>query len=312
MEALCQEFRVGWRTIERRMAAVEDVFGPVERRDGDGRAKLYSLPGGSGDRLLTRVETRELAELEHAITVAQGSDAGGRADLLRSLHRKLRASMRVDERRRLENDLELVMESETLARRPGPRTPVPAAVLETIRSALIMGRALGFRYEERPDPFEIVPWGVLFGQRSYLVCAFEGTDRPFNYRLDRMHDVKVLDRTAARPAKFDLAAFAARSFGTFHEEPQRVVLRFSPDAATDARAFLFHPTQEITENEDGSVTVTFTAGGFRQIAHHLFTWGETVRIEEPPILREEMRSCLTASRSALEREQPSEFDVTIK
>ena len=300
MTRLCEEFGVKRRTIERRMGAVESLFGPIERIEGHGRSMFYRLPGGAGDRMLTRIEAKELAELEHATAAAEGSDAAGRADLLRSLHVKLRASMRAAERNRIDVDLEALMESETLAHRPGPRRPVPATVLETLRSALLQGRAVAFAYEDRGTPFDVVPWGVLFGLRSYLVCAFEGTSGdPFLYRLDRMRDVRVLDRAAMRPDGFDLAAFAARSFGTFQEKPQRVVLRFMPTAAPDARTFLFHPTQQVCENEDGSVTIAFTAGGFRQIAHHLFTWGETVRIEEPAVLREEMRACLERAGAAL-------------
>lgn len=300
MEALCGEFGVGRRTIERRMAAIEGMFGPVEREDGDGRTKLYRLPGGAGDRLLTRLDARELAELEHAIAAAEASDIDARADLLRSLHGKLRASMRLTERTRLDSDLEGLMEHEMLACRPGPRARVPSDTIETLRTAMLSGRLVGFRYANRAEPTAMVPWGLVFGLRSYLVGAYPDTTAPHMYRLDRMADVAVLEAKGTRPARFDLAAYAARSFGTFQEEPQRVVLRFAADVAADARAFLFHPTQEVAENGDGSLTVSFTAGGFRQIAHHLFTWGRKVRIVEPEVLRDEMRHCLAEAALAVE------------
>ena len=302
MARLVQEIGVGRRTIERMLGAIEELFGPVERLPGDGASKLYRLPQLTEGRMLTKVRADELAELSHAINAARSSDTEGRADLLATLHEKLRASMRATERNRIAADLEGLLEAEALGRRPGPHARVPAQVLETLRDALLQGHAVGFRYEGRDKAFDVVPWGILFGLRSYLVCAFEGHEGdPYLYRLDRMSEVTVLPRSALRPEEFDLDAFAARSFGTFQEEPQDIVLHFTPAAAPDARAFEFHPTQTIEECEDGSIVVSFTAGGLRQIAHHLFSWGGTVRIEAPEALRNEMASCLDAARDTIAR-----------
>lgn len=90
------------------------------------------------------------------------------------------------------------------------------------------------------------------------------------------------------PATFSLAGYAAQSFGAFQEAPQDVELRFGPEAAEDARRFLFHPDQSVEPAEGGGLTVRFRAGGMRELVHHLFTWGETVEILAPASLRELM------------------------
>ena len=56
---------------------------------------------------------------------------------------------------------------------------------------------------------------------------------------------------------FDLEEFAARSFGVCQEEPVDVALRFAPEAAEDVESFLFHPRQEMENDEDGSLIVRF-------------------------------------------------------
>ena len=301
MARLTEELGTGRRTVERMMGAVEEVFGSVDRLSGDGASYLYRLPIGGGERFLSAVRPPELAELGHAIEAAERTGLPERAEHLRELERKLRATMRLPERTRVDVDLEAIMEAEALARRPEPHAPVPAAVLQTLRTALLAGNAVSFGYADRAEPFQVVPYGILFGLRSYLVCAFEGHDGdPFLYRLDRMRDVTVLNRHAPRPNGFDFKAFAARSFGTFQETPQEVRLRFLPDAVPDAETFRFHPTQASERLADGSLRVTFTAGGLRQVAHHLFTWGDTVRIEAPDALREEMRAALAKAGAALD------------
>ena len=38
-------------------------------------------------------------------------------------------------------------------------------------------------------------------------------------------------------------------------------------------------------NDDGSITVRFTAGGEHELCWHLITWGTTVTVEQPESLR---------------------------
>jgi predicted DNA-binding transcriptional regulator YafY len=91
-----------------------------------------------------------------------------------------------------------------------------------------------------------------------------------------------------------LRAYAERSFGVFQEEPKEIVLRFAPAAAPDARAFLFHPTQSLSDEADGSLTVRLRAGGLLELAHHLMSWGPSVTIVAPKALQDEMRELVAA------------------
>jgi predicted DNA-binding transcriptional regulator YafY len=71
----------------------------------------------------------------------------------------------------------------------------------------------------------------------------------------------------------------------FQEEAQDIVLRFDPSAAPDARTYLFYPTNTMTDEADGSLTVCFRAARLLQIAYHLMTWGPTVAILAPDRLK---------------------------
>jgi predicted DNA-binding transcriptional regulator YafY len=97
--------------------------------------------------------------------------------------------------------------------------------------------------------------------------------------------VELLDKTFTRKRGFSLQAYAERSFGVFQEKPFDVVWRFSPKVAPDARQFLFHPTQKMTDDTDGSLTVSFCAGGALEMCWHLFTWDDQVKILRPTRLR---------------------------
>ena len=108
------------------------------------------------------------------------------------------------------------------------------------------------------------------------------------WRLGNMSEAHVTGEAFTRDPDFDLEAYARRSFGTFQEEPVDVVLRFTAEAKRDAAAFLFHPSQTMEENDDGTLTLRFTTGGIDEMSWHLVTWGGSVTIEEPDNLRQRL------------------------
>ncbi len=89
-----------------------------------------------------------------------------------------------------------------------------------------------------------------------------------------------------RPEDFDLQAYLNRAFGVFQEDEQDVVWRFRPNAAPQARRFLFHPTQQMEDAPDGSLIVRFRACGMLEMCWHLFRWGDQVEVLGPDALQE--------------------------
>jgi predicted DNA-binding transcriptional regulator YafY len=184
------------------------------------------------------------------------------------------------------------MEAEGTAMRPGPRPKLVAGLLANIRRAILGVQLMAVRYAapngEEPVTRILCPYGILHGGRGWLVAHVEGLPEMRLWRLDRIVSVDLLERGFTRQ-DFDLAAYAAQSFGVFQEPPMDVVLRFTPEAADDAEGWLFHPTQTMEREADGSLLVKFTAGGAQEICWHLFTWGNGVEILEPKTLQNSMR-----------------------
>lgn len=290
IEEMTEFSRVGRRTIERRLAALEQVIGALGREE-DGRRLRYRLNGRAIGSFATAPTSEELAELENAARACEKGRDKARAEILRSLDRKIRTSLRDAERNRLAPDIEARLRSEAFARQAGPRPFGDAGLLSQLRQALLSERLVRFRYESEAGPkrrHTVVPYGLLFAARYYLVACHAGKKDPVLFRLSRISNLEVLEEIGRPPTDFNLDAYTARSFGVFQEEPETVVLRFDAEVANDAAAFLFHPTQEFFQEEDGSLTVCFVAGGLLEIAYHLMTWGGHVTILEPARLKEIM------------------------
>lgn len=291
LDDIGSEFGVSRRTAERMRDAVERAFGPLEQEDADDGRRHWRLRSNAL-RDLVRVSADELVELETAAAEVERAGLHDRAALLRELARKLRALAGEAERRRIEPDLEALTMAEGLAMRPGPRPRIEPGLLMALREAIKAGRAVSFRYLSRMtgrrSRQSVQPHGILYGSRAYLVGRTGWTRDMRYWVLANMSEAALSDESFAFDEDFDLEEFAARSFGVFQEEPVEVALRFAPEAAADAASFLFHPGQEMENDDDGSLIVRFTAGGTREICWHLFTWGDAVTVEEPDSLRLEM------------------------
>ncbi len=275
---------VGRRTVERMRDAVRDVFPQLEEVD-DPPTRRFRIPAGL-DGLFQAPKAEELAALAAAAEVFAQQGAIARAGALKSLEQKVLSATRAAARRKLAPDLEALLQAETIAVQAGPRPFEDEAVLAAVREALLSLRALRFRYEGGATPGrvrEVTPFGVLFGRSNYLV-ADEGAG-PRNWRLDRIGEITVAERQAARPEGFSLQDYADQSFGIFHDDTEDVVLRVTPAGAGDALRWRFHANQVVEPQPDGSVIVRFRASGMLELAWHLFTWGDNVEIVAPPVLK---------------------------
>ena len=285
------DFGVSRRTAERLRDAVEAIFGPLEMVDTGDNRRHWRLRSDALRRLVA-FSAGELTALASAAAVLERSGFGERAATLRELATKLRATLRTESLARIESNIEALVHAEGLATRPGPRQRLDAGLLVLLREAITTGRVVEFCYLARStgrrSHQSVQPYGLLYGSRAFLVARTDWADEPRLWRLANMSEARLAAETFERDPTFDLQRYAKRSFGTFQEIPVEVVLRFDQAAARDASAFLFHPDQTTEENADGSLTVCFTAGGVDEMCWHLFTWGESVTVEQPARLRQRL------------------------
>ena len=244
------DFSVSRRTAERLRDAVEAVFGPLEIVDTDDNKRHWRLRSDALRRLVP-VSAGELTELASAATSLERLGLEERAALVRDLATKLRATLRPASLARVESDLEALVHAEGLAMRPGPRPRLDTGLLSLLREAITTCRVVEFRYfaqsTRRRSRQRVQPYGLLYGNRAFLVARTDWSDEPRLWRL--------ADET------------------------------FERDPACDVSSFVFHPDQSVEENGDGSLTIRFRAGGIDEMCWLLFTWVESVTVEKPVRLR---------------------------
>ena len=306
LEDMAREFSVSRRTAERMRDTVRDLF-PGFDYIQDGPHLRFVIRGELAPLFIAPTAV-ELAELDGQIRTLEQAGHKERAEVLRRLADKVKATTRDKGKARTATDLETLRRAEVIARQVGPRSVCDAGTLDRLRESLLALKKVRFTYPAgSEDAFSrtVVPYGLLFGRNAFLVGNQKLDCEPVLWRLDRISDLEILDEAGEPPEDFDLDAYAARSFGTFQEDSFHVVLRFRPEVAAEARRMVFHPSQVLREHDDGHLEVTFTAGGLLEMVHHLFTWGDKVEIVAP----DELRALMVAElERALTRHRPEDGD----
>ena len=152
----------------------------------------------------------------------------------------------------------------------------------------IVHHTMGSREESRR---RVDPYAVWFHNGTfYLIghCHLRGEVRMF--AMDR---IRMLHRTGVSfpaPEGFDVEEYLGASFGAYRGEPERIRVRFSPGVAGYIREKVWHPTQRIEENPDGSIVFEAVAAGMPEIRSWVMSWGAEAEVLEPQSLRKGVRA----------------------
>jgi proteasome accessory factor B len=168
------------------------------------------------------------------------------------------------------------------------------AVLEGITTAWARQRKVrlwyrsprtGQVYPRDFAPYFIEPSGV--GAGCYVIGLDDQSGELRTFKLERLDRVEALDERYDIPPDFDPIEHLAPSWGIMAgPEVQRVVLRFSPEAAPLLRERQWHRSQQVTAQPDGGCLFSVEVSQPREMVPWIRSWGAEVEVLEPPELRQ--------------------------
>ena len=292
LQNVMEEFEVDERTARRMLRQFEELFPGFETWDDADRRRRWSLTQVPYIEHRALNET-ELAAVELAIRRMASDGAVYEVKALERVRDRLIASRPPPFAQGGRKFAELLLMVNGYASRPGPAHDVPETYFSTLYTAFRRPTRVEILYQSARDPEprwrRIEPYAVLMGRRYYLVGKDADADTGYRqYRFDRITAMNATVDVFKRDPEFDLERYSAQAFGSFFsaKEYGLVRWRFAPSAAANARDFVFHPEQVMTEAEDGSLLVSFTASGWLEMAWYLIQWGDAVEVLDPPELKE--------------------------
>ncbi|MBP5161000.1 MAG: WYL domain-containing protein [Alphaproteobacteria bacterium] len=288
LKDIMKRFNVSKRTADRMRDLILARFPQAVEVASDTREKRWCIPQGTL-RDMIQFNAEELSCLHIAQEALEKSHLHDKASALAGIVDKIRASIKQDTFRRIEPDAEELMRAEGIACRPGPKIKIDEQILNPIREAILSCHQIRVTYLNKntgkTSYNTLNPLGFLYGERNHYLVAQHGNGfgglMPHNFILMNIKAVTVLPDTFVYPKDFSLRTYAAQSFGAFQETPVDVEWLFDKEVADEASHYIFHPSQTMTKNPDGTLTVRFRAGGRMEMDWHLYTWGGHVTVIKP-------------------------------
>ncbi|OHB28573.1 MAG: transcriptional regulator [Desulfuromonadaceae bacterium GWC2_58_13] len=164
------------------------------------------------------------------------------------------------------------------------------AVLETLRDALLRQyrcRVLYAPARREPEEYLFDPYTLLFFKDSLYLAGWAHNRNDYRlFLVDRIHGVDRLEQRFEVPDDFSAADLTGSAFGLINEEPMRIRVRFAAEVAYLVRERTWHPSQEMSEEADGALVLSFEAGGEKEILSWLYSYIPHVRVLEPASLRQ--------------------------
>jgi predicted DNA-binding transcriptional regulator YafY len=171
-------------------------------------------------------------------------------------------------------------------------------IIKTIQWALINNRRLMCSYmspyEGKPKRLDLHPYRICLVARAwYLIARPEGVEQPRTFRITRFKSLRPSDARANVPQDFDIKTYLGNAWGVFRGvESHEVKLHFVRESAIIVTETLWHHTQRVQRNTDGSVILSFRVDSLTEIARWLLGWAGWVTVIEPCELRDEVVGAL--------------------
>ncbi|HEY9122018.1 MAG TPA: YafY family protein [Brevefilum sp.] len=163
-------------------------------------------------------------------------------------------------------------------------------LMSALRDCMAQGLQVRLRYHSfsRVETDRLVdPYALSFRWGNwYLVGYCHMRDGLRTFRIDRILGMEETDTHFKMPPDFDAKAYLEHTMR--FENQYRVVVRMAAEAAPRMRE-RSDEWMQVSDNEDGSVDVTFDVDNLDWAAGFVLSWGKLAKAIEPPELAERVQ-----------------------
>ncbi len=163
-------------------------------------------------------------------------------------------------------------------------------LLKELRRALLYQYRVDLSYtpaRRTTEVYRFDPYTLLFYDGALYLGGYAHNREALRlFLVDRIEQVTVLDKRFEIPKDFSAADLTGSAFGLIDEQQQTIKVRFGAEIGHLIRERIWHPSQELVEEDDGTLTLCFKASGEKEILAWLYSYLPHVQVLEPAGLRE--------------------------
>ncbi len=181
---------------------------------------------------------------------------------------------------------------------------LPHETIARLLDATLHQRGIEMRYHSassaRTKRYTVEPYRLVYAEGGlYLLAFVPEYDQLRTFAVERIEALTVLESTFERRVDVDARPFD-QSLGVNMGTPVRVELEFAPRTAAYVRERIWHPSQTVQDQPDGSARVSLEVCMDWALTSWILSFGPYVRVLAPEPLVAEIRGALQKARTLYE------------
>ena len=289
IDALATDLGVTTRTIRRDLDALQEAGFPLfDTRSDEGRVRW-------------RLDTKVLGGLDSGLTLAElcalylsrhVSEAVVGAPFLRDLSSAFAHIERLltPRMRHFLDELPHMITAKAGPR--APTAPEQPEIVPRLLEAVLHRRDVTMHYRsvssQREKTYRVHPYRIAFADGGlYLLAFVPEYDSVRTFAVDRVQDVSLEKETFTPTVTIGDDVFG-NSLGVNTGPAAPVSVAFDASVAAHVRSREWHPSQQIEDQEDGSLLLTMDVCHDWALRHWILGWGNRATVVAPATLAQEL------------------------
>jgi predicted DNA-binding transcriptional regulator YafY len=287
---LARELEYHWRTVYRDLEALQLAGFPIFTDRVDGK-NLWSVLDSARHNIPIPLNLTELMALYFSRGMMAVLKDTVFYESLESFFQKIKATLPAETVQYLDR----IEESFEVGSKPYKKYGQLRESIDRISEATVHRKIIEIEYftmsRKEKTRRKVAPYKIWFFDGGFYLVGNCGLRQDIRiFALDRIKSLKLTDEAFEMPEDFKVEDFMQTSFGVFHGEPQNVRIRFAAEVAGYISEKIWHKTQKIEPQKDGSLIFEARVAGTDEIKFWLMTWGSKAQVLSPAALRDEIIS----------------------
>jgi predicted DNA-binding transcriptional regulator YafY len=269
------------RTLYRDLDALQEAGFPLHTGQEEGR-RYWKVMDTYACHMPIPFNLAELTALYFSRDLLQAMQGSLFADALKSLFEKIRTTLPDDLAEYLNRMGSQIRFGHPTGRRLKDISSIIGLLNKSIGEQLRINMGYKALNQESPAWRKVDPYAIwVFSGTFYLIAYCHQRRDVRIFLLDRIQDIEPTSESFEPPADFDVDEYMEGSLGVFRGKPRTVKLRFSSSLASYIQETLWHPSQTVVEEADGSIILSMKVAVNQELEGWVLRWGEQVCVLYP-------------------------------
>lgn len=171
-------------------------------------------------------------------------------------------------------------------------------LLKQLRQALLKQHRCRMLYRpanREPAEYLVDPYTLLFFKNGLYIGGYAHNRESLRlFAVERIERLELQDERFEVPEDYRVDMLTGTAFGLIEEgERHHLEIYFSSEVAHYIRERIWHPEQQIEEQEDGALILRFSASGDKEILAWITSFIPHVRVLNPEPIRQQFNAALS-------------------